>query len=138
MTSSVIFFKTLQSSPGASTEIVRLFLFTDYLTSELNMCKNCWSALFKLCRISDKNTGWSRPQHTHTDGVDVRLMACKGLSAHAVPDVPQFDRGVAGSWYKGAQVGRQGQAHDVTAVARENRGLLTCLNVPQCTEAEHV
>lgn len=37
------------------------------------------------------------PEHTHTDGVDVRLVACEGLPAHAVPDVPQFDRSVAGS-----------------------------------------
>ena len=73
------------------------------------------------------------PEDTHTDGVDVRLVACEGLPAHAVPDVPQFDRGVAGSRHKGAEVGRQGQAHDVAAVAREDRGLLTRLDVPQCT-----
>lgn len=65
-------------------------------------------------------------------------MACEGLSAHAVPDVPQFDRGVTGSWYEGAEVRWQGQAHDVAAVARENRGLLTRLDVPQCTGIEHV
>ncbi len=81
--------------------------------------------------------GRSCPEHTHTDGVDVWLVACEGLPAHAVPDVPQFDRGVAGSRHKGAEVGRQGQTHDVAAVAGENRGLLTRLNVPQRTGAEN-
>lgn len=76
------------------------------------------------------------PERTHTDGVDVRLVACEGLPAHAVPDVPQLDRGVAGSRHKGAEVGRQGQTHDVAAVARENCSLLTRLDVPQCTGAE--
>lgn len=75
-------------------------------------------------------------EHAHTDGVDVRLVAREGLPAHAVPDVPQFDWGVAGSRHKCTEVGRQGQAHDITGVARENRGLLTCLDVPQCTGTE--
>lgn len=72
-------------------------------------------------------------QHTHTDCVDVRLMARERLSAHAVPDVPQLNGGVTGSGHKGAEVWRQGQAHNVTAVARKHRGLLACLDVPQCT-----
>lgn len=59
-------------------------------------------------------------------------MPCEGLPAHAVPDVPQFSRSVAGSRDEGTEVRRQGQTHDVTGVARENRGLLTRLNVPQC------
>lgn len=63
-------------------------------------------------------------------------MAREGLPAHAVPDIPQLDRGVAGSRHKCAEVGRQGQAHDVAGVAREHRGLLTRLNVPQCTGAQ--
>lgn len=74
--------------------------------------------------------------HTHTDGVDVRLVACESLPAHAVPDVPQFDRGVAGPRHKSAEVRRQGQAHDIASVPRENRGLLARLDVPQCTGAE--
>lgn len=81
-------------------------------------------------------TACARPELTHTDGVDVRLVACEGLPAHAVPDVPQLDRGVAGSRHEGAQVGRQGQTHDVAAVAREDRGLLTRLDVPQRTEGQ--
>lgn len=75
-------------------------------------------------------------EHTHTDGVDVWLVACEGLPAHAVSDVPQFDRGIAGSWHKCAEIGWQRQAHDVASMARENRGLLTRLDVPQCTGAE--
>lgn len=71
--------------------------------------------------------------HTHTDGVDVGLVTCERLPAHAVPDVPQFDRSVAGPRDKRALIGRQGQAHDVAGVAREHRGLLTRLDVPQCT-----
>lgn len=61
-------------------------------------------------------------------------MSCERLPAHAVPDVPQFDRGVAGPRDKSALIGRQRQAHDVAGVAGEHRGLLTRLNVPQCTE----
>lgn len=71
--------------------------------------------------------------HTHTDGVDVRLVTRERLPAHAVPDVPQFDRGVAGPRHKGALVGRQRQAHDVAGVAGEHRGLLARLDVPQRT-----
>lgn len=111
-----------------------------------NLCSsplNCYHRWTKIVRIKThiwQRVVWSQgrrcPEHTHTDGVDVRLVACEGLPAHAVPDVPQLDRGVAGPRHKGAEVGRQGQTHDVTAVARENRGLLTRLDVPQCTEAE--
>lgn len=74
---------------------------------------------------------------THTDGVDVRLVACERLPAHAVPDVPQFDRGVAGPRDKSALIGGQGQTHDVAGVAGEHRGLLTCLDVPQCAGDEN-
>lgn len=35
-------------------------------------------------------------RNTHTDGVDVRLVASEGLSAHALTDVPEFSRGVTG------------------------------------------
>lgn len=74
--------------------------------------------------------------HTHTAGIDVRLVSREGLPAHAVPNVPQLGRRVAGSRHKGVEVGRQRQTHDVTGVAREHRGLLTRLDVPQCTGAK--
>lgn len=61
-------------------------------------------------------------------------MTRERLPAHAVPDVPQFDRGVAGPRDKSALIGRQGQAHDVAGVAGEHRGLLTRLDVPQRAE----
>lgn len=35
-------------------------------------------------------------RNTHTDGVDVRLVASEGLSAHALTDVPEFSRGITG------------------------------------------
>lgn len=63
-------------------------------------------------------------------------MTRERLPAHAVPDVPQFDRGVAGPRDKGALIGRQGQTHDVAGVAGEHGGLLTRLDVPQCAEAK--
>lgn len=78
----------------------------------------------------------SSTRHTHTDGVDVGLVTREGLPAHAVPDVPQLDRGVAGPRDEGALIRGQGQAHDVAGVAREHRGLLTRLDVPQGTEAK--
>lgn len=81
--------------------------------------------------LSKRNEG---TRSTHTGSIDVRLVTCEGLPAHAVPDVPQLDRSIAGPWHEGAQVRRQGQAHDVAGVAREHSGLLTRLDVPHRTE----
>lgn len=87
--------------------------------------------LLSALREVDVPAHLSGKHHTHADGVDVGLVTRERLPAHAVPDVPQFDRGVAGPRDEGALVGRQGQAHDVAAVAGEHRGLLTRLDVPQ-------
>lgn len=69
----------------------------------------------------------------HRHCVDVRDVAGEGLSAHAVPNVPQLGRGVAGSGHKGLVVGAQRQTHDIACVASEGGGLLASLYVPQCT-----
>lgn len=67
---------------------------------------------------------------THTDGVDVGLVTRERLPAHAVPDVPELDGGVAGTRQEGVQVRRQRQTHDVSAVSRERSDLLPRLDVP--------
>lgn len=100
------------------------------------MTSSCGRVLRSALREVDVPAHLSSKHHTHTDGVDVGLVTRERLPAHAVPDVPQFDRGVAGPRDKGALIGRQGQAHDVAGVAGKHGGLLTRLDVPQCTEAK--
>lgn len=60
-------------------------------------------------------------------------MTGKGLSAHAVSDVPEFGGGVAGSRHEAPGIRAEREAHHVSAVAREDGGLLTGLYVPQST-----
>lgn len=69
----------------------------------------------------------------HRHRVDVGDVSREGLSAHAVPDVPQLGGGVAGPRHEGLVVGTQGQTHDVPRVAGEGGGLLARLDVPQRT-----
>lgn len=73
---------------------------------------------------------------THTNGVDVRLMASKGLSAHALAHVPQLSRGIASSRHKGSRIRSQRQAHNISSVTCKGGCLLTSLYVPEST-AEH-
>jgi len=73
---------------------------------------------------------------SYTDGVDVRLVASEGLSAHSFSDVPQLGGGVARAGHKQPGVGRQGQAHDVAGVPGERGGLLAGLDVPEGAAAE--
>lgn len=75
-------------------------------------------------------------QNTHTDGVDVRLVASEGLSAHALTDVPEFGRGIAGSWHEQPGVRSQRQTHHIPGVTRECGRLLTGLYVPESTAGQ--
>lgn len=68
-----------------------------------------------------------------TNGIDVRLVAGEGLSAHAFTDVPEFSRSVAGTGHKQPGVWSQREAHDITGVAGESGRLLTGLYVPEST-----
>jgi len=70
---------------------------------------------------------------THTDSVDVWLVTGERLSAHAVSDVPEFNGGVTGPRDEGPRVWSQWQTHHISTVTREQRGLLTSLDVPQST-----
>lgn len=69
----------------------------------------------------------------YTDGIDVRLVASEGLSAHSFSDVPELGRGIAGSRHKQPGVRRQRETHHITGVSGKCSCLLTGLNVPQST-----
>lgn len=131
-----LFPRLSSGSSDKRTELLHIYILMECLFKDNN--KNTVWIIHRYINSAFRLRGHSCSDHTrtHTDGVDVRLVACEGLPAHAVPDVPQFDRGVAGPWHKGAEVWRQGQTHNVTGVACENRRLLTCLDIPQCTGGE--
>lgn len=73
---------------------------------------------------------------THTYGVNVGLVAGKGLSAHALAHVPQLSRGIASSRHKDSRIWSQGQAHHISGVTCERGCLLTGLYIPEST-VEH-
>lgn len=68
---------------------------------------------------------------SYTDGVYVRLVAGKGLSAHSFSDVPELGRGITGSRHKQSAVRRQWETHHIPGVASERSRLLAGFNVPQ-------
>lgn len=70
---------------------------------------------------------------TYTDGVNVRNVASEGLSAQAIPNIPEFGGGIAGTRYKRPGIRAEGQTHHVICVACKNGGLLASLDIPQCT-----
>jgi len=76
----------------------------------------------------DNGEPWSYP-----NGVDVTLMASKGLSALAFTDVPQFGCEVTSSWDESVEVRSNTQRHTVSQMSSEDRLLCSCLNVPQNT-----
>lgn len=61
-------------------------------------------------------------------------MASEGLSAGALPDVPQLRRKVTCSWDEKLKVWRYGQGHAVSLVSGINSLLGPCLNVPEYAE----
>lgn len=58
-------------------------------------------------------------------------MSGECLLAHAVPNVPEFGRGIAGARDEALVVGGQRQRHNVTRVPGERCALLARFNVPQ-------
>lgn len=73
---------------------------------------------------------------THTDGIDVRLVAGEGLPAHPFSHIPEFSGSITSTGHKQPGVRSEREAHDVPGVSRERGRLLTRLNVPQSTGAE--
>lgn len=71
--------------------------------------------------------------YPYADGVDVRLVASEGLSAHSFSDIPELGRGITGSRHKQPGVGRQRETHDIAGVTSKSSCLLASLNVPQST-----
>lgn len=72
-------------------------------------------------------------KRSYPNGVNVTLMACKGLSALAFTDVPQFGCEVASSRDESVEVRGHSQRHTVSQMASEDGLLCSCLNVPQKT-----
>lgn len=70
---------------------------------------------------------------TYTDGVDVRLMASEGLSAHALSDIPKLSRGIASARDKQARIWSQRQRHHIPGVTCKRGRLLPRFNVPKST-----
>lgn len=65
------------------------------------------------------------------DGVDVRLVARKGLHRLSGTDIPELGERVAGTRDEGVLVGGvQADAHDIAKVVGELGDLLASLNVP--------
>lgn len=65
------------------------------------------------------------------DGVDIRLMAGKGLDGLSGTDVPQLSEGVAGAGDEGVLVRRvQADAHHVAEVIGKLHGLTAGLDIP--------
>ena len=70
---------------------------------------------------------------THSDGVDVRLVAWEALLTGSLSDIPEFSGGITGSGYKALHVGSQRETHHITGMTSKVCHLLACLYIPQCT-----
>lgn len=70
---------------------------------------------------------------THTDGVDVRLVASESLTAGPLSHIPELGTGITGPRNEEIEVRRHSQAHAVTRVSHKYSLLLPSLNVPQGT-----
>lgn len=75
-------------------------------------------------------------RHTYADGVDIGLVPGEGLTAGALPHIPQFGSSVASPRDEEFEVWGDGQAHTVAGVSQEHSLLLPCLNVPESTVGE--
>lgn len=79
-------------------------------------------------------TQWKRksffPLCSHPNGVDVTLVTCKGLSAGALPDVPQLSCEVTSPWDEELEVWGHAEGHAVSLVSGKHSLLCSCLNVP--------
>lgn len=64
------------------------------------------------------------------NSVDVTLMACEGLSALSLPDVPQLGCEVARPRDEELEVRGHGQRHAVALMSCKDGLLGSCLNVP--------
>ena len=60
-------------------------------------------------------------------------MSGEGLLALSISDIPELGGGVTGTRDERSHIGREGEGHDVSRVARERCHLLTSLDVPQST-----
>lgn len=71
------------------------------------------------------------------DGVDVRLVAGKGLDGLTRPDIPHLGKSVASARDESVLVGRvEANAHDIAEVVGELGHFLASLNIP--LHARHV